>query len=338
VLTTLTTCPVTQTITPPHKKPTVITTSTISTVITTSISTITSTTLSPPTSTPSPISTSQPSPPPAFKGCISAYFDLKGCGSNTDYDCYCQQDEVTTHVYGCITSYEQDVVLQAQAMASYQGLCAKYIPQHPVIVTKSVELIPTPVSTPVESTPAVAASVTPAPAPVEAGEVTTTTAPVAGSPAPTAAPSSSVPSTTIPVSVTVSVPCSVAAGLVNEITDGQVQEQTTGVMAPGCTTTSLLSTQLAVPQMHFATSGTSVGLAAGTPAANEAGATAAPVATPAPVPGVAGAAGASGTGSVSSTSTSPSTTATFKGAAAKTSHSGFFLSVLLAAVGLVVYA
>lgn len=110
-------------------------------------------------------------------------------------------------------------------------------------------------------------------------------------------------------------------------------------MAPGCTTTSLLSTQLAVPQMHFATSGTSVGLAAGTPAANEAGVTAAPAAPAAPpVPGVAGVAGASGSVSVLASSTSSPTAATFKGAASKTSHSGVFLSVVLAAVGLVVYA
>ena len=233
-------------------------------------------------------------------------------------------------------------------MASYQGLCAQYIPQHPAIVTKSVELIPTPVSTPAGSSPAVVAppvgvtsspaapveaGVTSAPAaPVEAGQVTTTTAPAVGSPAPTPAPSSNVPSTTVPVSVTVTVPCSVAAGLVNQISDGQVQEQTTGVMAPGCTTTSLLSTQLAVPQMHFATSGTSVGLAAGTPAANEAGAT--PAA--APVPGVAG---ASGTVSVPASSAPPApTSTTFHGAAVRTSHSGVFLSVVLAAVGLVVYA
>lgn len=279
-----------------------------------------------------------PSPPPAFKGCISAYYDLKGCGSNTDYDCYCQQDEVTTSVYECITNYEQDVALQAQAMANYQGLCAKYIPQHPAIITKSVELIPTPVSTPVESSPAPAVVVTSAPAsPFEAGQATTTIAPIPGSPAPTPAPSNSVPSTTIPISVTVSIPCSVAAGLVNQISDGQVQEQTTGVMAPGCTTTSLLSTQLAVPQMHFATSGSSVGLAAGTPAANEAGATAAPA--PPGVPGVAGAAGASGSVTVPASSTAPSATGTtFKGAAVKSSHSGVFLSVALAAVGLVVYA
>ena len=107
-------------------------------------------------------------------------------------------------------------------------------------------------------------------------------------------------------------------------------------MAPGCTTTSLLSTQLAVPQMHFATSGSSVGLAAGTPAANEAGATASPAASP--VAGAAGVAGASGSGSVLASTVPSPTATTFKGAAAKTSHSGFFLSVVLAAVGLVVYA
>lgn len=225
-------------------------------------------------------------------------------------------------------------------MASYQGLCAQYIPQHPAIVTKSVELIPvpasTPASTPAGSSPAVVAppvGVTSAPpAPVEAGQFSTTSAPAVGILAPTLAPSSNVPSTTVPVSVTVTVPCSVVAGLVNQITDGQVQEQTTGVMAPGCTTTSLLSTQLAVPQMHFATSGTSVGLAAGTPAANEAGATGAAAA----VPGVAG---ASGTVSVPASSATPApTSTTFHGAAVKTSHSGVFLSVVLAAVGLVVYA
>ena len=90
--------------------------------------------------------------------------------------------------------------------------------------------------------------------------------------------------------------------------------------------------------MHFATSGTSVGLAAGTPAANQAGVTASPPAA-SPVPGVAGVAGASGSASVPASSTPASTTpVTFKGAAAKASHSGVFLSVVLAAVGLVVYA
>ena len=101
--------------------------------------------------------------------------------------------------------------------------------------------------------------------------------------------------------------------------------------------------------MHFATSGTSVGLAAGTPAANQAGATAAPPAAAppaaAPAPGAAGAAGvpgvagASGSANVPAGATPTSTTpATFQGAAAKTSHSGVFLSVVLAVVGLVVYA
>ena len=374
----MTTCPITTTITPPHQPPTVVTTSTVSTVVSTSTSTITTTALSPPPSSPIPVvpgqsasSTpvsppAQPSPPPAFKGCISAYYDLKGCGSNTDYDCYCQHDEVTTKVFECITNYEQDVAKQAAAMASYQGLCAQYVPQHPVIITKSVQLIiPTPVPTPAESSPAVvvppagsspavvappagsspavvvppAGTVTPAPAsPVEAGQTTTTTAPIPGSPAPTPAPSSNGPSTTIPVSVTVSLPCSAVGGLVNQITDGQVQIQTTATMAPNCTTTSLFSTQLAVPQIHFATSGTSVGLAAGTPAANQAGTTAAPPAAPV-VPGAAGVAGASSAVvPAAHTPTTTGNTATFTGAAVRTSHSGVFLSVVLAAVGLVVYA
>ena len=89
--------------------------------------------------------------------------------------------------------------------------------------------------------------------------------------------------------------------------------------------------------MHFATSGSSVGLAAGTPAVNEAGATAAPASTG--VAGVAGVAAGSGSVTVPASSTAPSATATtFKGAAVKSSHSGVFLSVVLAAVGLVVYA
>ena len=182
-----------------------------------------------------------------------------------------------------------------------------------------------------------AGAVTSAPAsPAEAGQTTTTIAQAAGSPAPTPAPSSQGPSTTIPVSLTVTVPCPVAA--VNQITDGQLQ-QATSVMAAGCTTTTLLSTSLAVPQMHFATSGTSVGLAAGTPAANQAGATAAPAPAPAPAPGVAGVAGVAGaSGSVTPTVTPTGTTTPFQGAATKASHSGVFLSVVLAAVGFVVYA
>ena len=91
--------------------------------------------------------------------------------------------------------------------------------------------------------------------------------------------------------------------------------------------------------MHFATYGTSVGHAAGTPAANAAGATAAPAPAPAPVPGVAGVAGTSGSPSVPASSTPPTPApSTFQGAAAKTSHSGVFLSVVLAAVGFVFYA
>ena len=280
----------------------------------------------------------QPSTPSVFKGCISAWYDLKGCGSNSDYDCYCQHDEVTTKVYECITSYEQDVAKQAAAMASYQGLCHDYFETHTVIIAKSVQLIPTPVSTPAGSSPVVPASgsVTPAPvAPVEVGQTTTTTAPVPANPAPTPAPSGSGPVTTVPVSVAVAVPCSAVAGVVNQITDGQVQVAATGAMAPGCSTTSIFSTQLAVTPMYFATSGTSVGLAAGTPAANEAAATA----TAVPVPGVAGVAGASGTATPpASSGTSAPVPSTFKGAAVKTSHSGVVLSLVLAAVGLVVYA
>lgn len=222
-------------------------------------------------------------------------------------------------------------------MKSYQGLCANDVPQHPIFVIKSVELIPTPVSAsavpPAGSTPVVvitpAGAVTPAPtSPVEAGQTTTTTVPLAGSPASTLAPPSG-PSTTIPLSATVTVPCSAA----NQIADGQIQQQAS------CSTTSLLSTQLVVSQMHFATSGTSVGLAAGTPSAVEAGATTA-TPTVTPVPGAAGVAGVAGASGSAAPGSPPATTSplTFTAGAAKTSHSAVFLSVLLAAVGFVVYA
>lgn len=90
--------------------------------------------------------------------------------------------------------------------------------------------------------------------------------------------------------------------------------------------------------MHFATSGTSVGLAAGTPAPNEAAAT--PAAVPAATvgSGVAGVAGSSSAVVPAGSTPTSTTPVPFKGAAVRTSHSGVFLSVVLAAVSLVVYA
>lgn len=116
---------------------------------------------------------------------------------------------------------------------------------------------------------------------------------------------------------------------VSQITDGQVQAPT--VAAGTCTTTSVVNTAVTVPQVYISSGVSATGLAAGTPAPAAAAATGvnSPV-QPVQPQGVP--LGTASSVPVPTTSTTP-----FVGAAGKM-ESSMFMSVVAAAVALVVLA
>lgn len=208
-------------------------------------------------------------------------------------------------------------------MAYLAGICAKHIPDNPGIVIN--------VPTTVTLTPFPAANTPNSPvgnqAPSNPGQ---TPAPQPGAVNP-AAPGA--PSTVIPISTVVTLPCPSGAsmGSVTQLPDGQPQAggQVTQTTPESCTTTSVLTTQVTVPQVAFVTSGSGVGLVAGN--APPAGEAAPP--SEQPVQTEVGPVGSNTPIAPTSTGVTP-----FTGAAARSEKNVFLLSFVLAALGLAALA
>ncbi|KAF7588481.1 hypothetical protein BBP40_005675 [Aspergillus hancockii] len=178
---TVTTCPVTSTITAGG--------STTTTVFTTvSTLTKTSTGVSPIHSSSAP---SSPAPAPetpcpnTVPKCINTWLPLlPKCTSNGDPGCFCPSHEFTDKVISCIQAWGASKEEVQSALSYFTGICAPYVPGNPGIVTgipSTITLIPTPAPAGVQ--------------PIGTGD----------GPKPTAAPS--VPCTTISYSTyTVTVP------------------------------------------------------------------------------------------------------------------------------------
>ncbi|KAH0537887.1 hypothetical protein FGG08_005439 [Glutinoglossum americanum] len=170
-----------------------------------------------PTHSAPPESPSPPAPvvpgsggcPEVVPRCLNTWIFATECKDNADADCYCKLDGFVNNVVGCVQSWGSDDEFQ-QAASYFAGICAKYIPQNPAIITA----IPCPL-TGGYSAPAPTAGTT------------------AGAVAP---PPPNVPVTTI----TASVPCTVTE-------TGSPAYTTAAVVSPG--TMAYCSTVIIVPQV-----------------------------------------------------------------------------------------
>ncbi|KAL8843326.1 MAG: hypothetical protein Q9170_000184 [Blastenia crenularia] len=196
--------------------------------------------------------------------------------NNSDSNCYCQDAEFTKTVQDCVSAWAASGDDAQGALSYLAGICAPHVSQNPGIITnvpKTITLVPTPAA------PAPTTSV-PAPSPASQAPVIPLTngnsppVKVTSAPVVTRSPGNSPvgvtyppaaaapPVTTLTLSQTVTYACPVS-----QLADGQPQ-------APASSScTSLLSTQVTVPQVGFTTapasagaSSPSVGLAAGSPA------------------------------------------------------------------------
>ncbi|KAL2001403.1 hypothetical protein VTN02DRAFT_1809 [Thermoascus thermophilus] len=183
---TVTTCPVTATITSGSREITSVY-STVSTVTLTATSTLcpeceaTSTPAptgkSPAGSSPGSGSGSVPgtSCPTVVPKCINTWLNLTPkCDSNSDISCFCPYSDFTDKVIECVQSWGASEDEVQAALSYFTGICAAYVPQNPGIVTAiptTVTLVPVPAGTDSTNPPA-AAPVTAAPAPVPRTTIT----------------------------------------------------------------------------------------------------------------------------------------------------------------------
>ncbi|PLB38468.1 extracellular serine-threonine rich protein [Aspergillus candidus] len=140
---TVTTCPVTTTITAG---------STTSTSVYTTVSTVTLTstnTIIPPTGAPSspPNPPSSPHNPPSspplppsecptvVPKCINTWLDLPKCDSNADTTCFCPSSDFTNKVISCIQAWGSSAAEIQSALSYFTGICAAFVPTNPGIVT-----------------------------------------------------------------------------------------------------------------------------------------------------------------------------------------------------------
>ncbi|KAL9024806.1 MAG: hypothetical protein Q9196_006245, partial [Gyalolechia fulgens] len=314
IYTTLTTCPVTSTVTS-GTSTSVQTVTTVSTITSTSISTIctqcvpppraTGTPAPPPPATGTPIpsppvdsptsstgnspigQTSVPAPPAALPSapcptvlpsCMKTWITLTTCKDNSDSNCYCQDADFTKTVQECVSAWAASGDDVQGALSYLAGICAPHVSQNPGIITN------VPTTIPLVPTPPAPAPTTGAPALPPASPAPSGNAPIGGSSAsgalgnspvgatPPPAAGVALPVTTLSLSQTVTYACPVS-----QIADGQPQAP----VSSSCT--SLLNTQVIVPQVGFTTalpapgaSSPNVGLAAGSPAPVPASPTAGP--------------------------------------------------------------
>lgn len=283
VYTTLTTCPVINTVTSGSTQ-IIQTSQTASTVFSTVTSTICTKCVAPPNTQPAPsapvpvpsslpngpapvpsVPVSQPggpapapsvpvSPPsgpaPApsvLPKCLNTWITLTKCKNNADSDCYCKNSDFTKNVQDCVSSWSADSDVIQSALSYLAGICAPHVEANPGIVTNvpsTVTLVPIPVATPPPSAPT--GSV------VTAGVITPPPAPA------------SIPATVISLVKTVTIPLTYSSG------------PSAGQPIPSSFTTSTLSTKVTVPQVQFTTQSVEAG-ATGAPEVNLAAGSPAPV-------------------------------------------------------------
>ncbi|KAL8641514.1 MAG: hypothetical protein Q9226_008623 [Calogaya cf. arnoldii] len=246
---------------------------------------------SPPVIQPSPPAQAPPAQYPAvLPNCMKTWITITTCKDTTDSSCYCLDPGFTKTVQECVSAWAVNKFDIQGALSNLAGICADHVSKNPGIITnvpKTITLVPTPASQPPSgpsNTPVIppassAPIITPVPSnpgsPPIADTSVSVQSTVANSPAgATNPPPAANPVTTLSLSQSVPYPCPVS-----QLADGQPQ-------APASSCTSLLVTQVIVPQVGFetvpaapgVTSNPSVDLVAGSPAPNPAVTTAGPVA------------------------------------------------------------
>ncbi|KAL8669084.1 MAG: hypothetical protein Q9168_006309 [Polycauliona sp. 1 TL-2023] len=313
IMTTVTTCPVTNTITSGDST-SVQTITTVSTITSTSVSTICTqcappavsppaldTPISPPAVTgpvssntnnspggiPSPPAQAPPAQCPAvLPNCMKTWITITTCKDTTDSSCYCLDAGFTKTVQECVSAWAANKNDVQGALSNLAGICADHVSKNPGIIVnvpKTITLVPTPASPSPSGAPNVpivppasVASITPIPSNAGSPPAVDTSVPstVANSPVgATNEPPAANPVTTLSLSQAVPYACPVS-----QLADGQPQ-------APASSCSSMLVTQVTVPQVGFQTApaapgvtNPSVNLVAGSPAPNPAITTAGAVA------------------------------------------------------------
>ncbi|KAF2997709.1 hypothetical protein E8E13_006744 [Curvularia kusanoi] len=196
-----------------------------STAVTTAVILTTSTALITPSSSiilttggspqPSSPAYSPVSPPDVLPKCMNTWLEVSGnCKNNADASCYCKNKDFTKQVIDCVSAWCGTDEETRQSLQYLIGICAEHVPENPGLVTDCPSYIPLNPSTTAAAPPAGGAS-TPA---GETGSTPATT------PAPQAPGSSQVPS-----------------------------GETPAAPSTPCTTITMGSTTLTIPQVHFTT-------------------------------------------------------------------------------------
>ena len=192
-----------------------------------------------------------PAPAPApdlLPSCLQTWIKLTKCKDNSDTDCFCKDSDFTKHVQECIGAWAGEKKDKLQGALSYlAGICAAHIPVNPGIVTNCPSGI-------VLAPPSPAKSVSSAP-PIQPQQPASSQpgSPNPPAPTPAAGTQASPHVTTISISQVVTVTVTCTAG----------QMAVSG--ATGCTTTSLISTHVGVPNVQFATTSSVVNLVQAAP-------------------------------------------------------------------------
>ena len=72
--------------------------------------------------------------PETVPRCLNTWLFATECADNADADCYCKLDGFVNNVVGCVQAWGSDDEFE-NAVSFFAGICAKYIPQNPAIIT-----------------------------------------------------------------------------------------------------------------------------------------------------------------------------------------------------------
>lgn len=73
--------------------------------------------------------------PALLPRCLNTWLSSSTCTSNTASSCFCRSETLVVDVMGCIEAWAQSASERSIAVTCLSGICAKYIPENPAIVT-----------------------------------------------------------------------------------------------------------------------------------------------------------------------------------------------------------
>ncbi|POR36408.1 Uncharacterized protein TPAR_03395 [Tolypocladium paradoxum] len=73
--------------------------------------------------------------PSVVPQCLNTFLHLKECKNNVDAACYCPSKEFVDNIFSCLYAHGQTGDIISEAVSFFQGICAPFIPQNPVIAT-----------------------------------------------------------------------------------------------------------------------------------------------------------------------------------------------------------